>query len=200
MTKYHTHPNLCLRAMGFRYSDGGRQDYFHKHLGKAVPTDISDCAVLALSLAKYFNPRFKSPALSYRDSLYDLRDTNQRIKPWKYRNFRETFPEYIGRRIRGDYGGEENRWDSRHIAPEYGTDTNSLSASLRVSGFSLIFGEPLPRRQICLCGAPGKLVVDGTMGEVGDHAFTIIDGSIIADYDFREYYEDFHVMHVWWRR
>ena len=195
----HEHPDGCLQQLGYRYCDGGREDYFRKLLMVEVPQDIAECAVVAISLATFFDPHSKSPALSYRDAFDSLEGANWRMKPWKNRNFRESTWDYLGRRVRELLAEKRIRGTPKHQDPRYGTDTNSISRCLGDYGFTFVFGEPLPSRKLCICRIPGTLVVDGMFEDGGDHAFTIDNGEIVADYDFRRYRDDFLVKHIWRR-
>ena len=68
--RIHRHPSECLPLLGFTCNDGGRGQYFDKHLESEIPEDIQDCSVIAVSLATTYNPEVMSPALSYRDAMW----------------------------------------------------------------------------------------------------------------------------------
>ena len=181
----HEHPDECLRQLRYRYCDGGREDYFRKLLKVEIPQDIADCTVVAVSLATLYDPSSKSPALSYWETLDSLERANWRVKPWKRRNFRESRRDYIGRRIKELLAERGIRGTARHQDPKYGVDINSLSRCLRAYQFTLVFGESLSSRKLCICQMPGTLVVEGIFGDEDGHAFTVGDHVIVADYDFR---------------
>ena len=195
----HEHPDECLRQLRYRYCDGGREDYFRKLLKVEIPQDIADCTVVAVSLATLYDPSSKSPALSYWETLDSLERANWRVKPWKRRNFRESRRDYIGRRIKELLAERGIRGTAKHQDPKYGVDINSLSRCLRAYQFTLVFGESLSSRKLCICQMPGTLVVEGIFGDEDGHAFTVGDHVIVADYDFRIYRDDFLVKHMWWR-
>ena len=195
----HGHPDQCLPFLDFNCCDGGREDYFNSSSFEDRPDNIQDCAVVAVSLAALFNPRYKSPALSYMDALSDLRHFNRLIKPWTKRNFRESSSEFIKRRLNEIYVQWRSNGIPRHQNPVYGTNTDTLSNCLRSCGFSVVFDHPVVTEPVCLCQSKGKFVVDGMFGDGADHAFAMIDGTIVADYDFWDFHNDFHVMHIWRR-
>ena len=180
----HKHPDECLPLLKFEYSDGGREDYFSKLQNEEIPYDIQDCAVVAVSLAALFNPEFKSPTLSYRDALSKLEHYNRRIRPWTKRNHRETLKKFIGRRLREMLAEWRSTGIPEHRNPIYGTNTDTISNSLRFYDFSVVFDQPLVTEPFCLCISTGTSVVDGMFGNGEDHAFAVIDGTIVADYDF----------------
>lgn len=200
----HRNPDECLPYLGFQFNDGGRTQYFKEE----VPEGIDDCAVVAVSLTTSYNPATTSPGLSYGGTLHLLEIVNQDMEPWKKRNFRETHKDHYFRRAKEIFEGWKVEGIPRHQDPKYGTDTNVISRLLRMTyGFRFVFGEPLPPREFCLCVLQnGTFVVDGvgtftksdgSINPDGDHAFAVIKGKIVADYDFRERSRDFHVMHIW---
>ena len=201
-TSLHKHPDECIPALGFLCCDGGREDYFQLHRGTAVPADIQDCAVIAVSVAHSYHPAVRSPAMSYSDTLDLLNNEIRHKQPWKRRGFRESRRGHLARRLKEAWA--ERRARKRleipiHQDAKYGVNTIALSGLLQSFGFLLAFGEPLPERPYCFCQSSGIFVLDGTLIGGVDHSFAIIDGNIVADYDFREFFEGFHVLHIWKR-
>ena len=200
MTNFpHIHPDQCIPLLGFQYCDGGREDYFSASYSRERPYDIQDCAVVAVSIAAYLNPQYKSPALSYREALADLIRSNRRIAPWKRKNYRETKLEFFQRRLREVIDERRSKPIPRHMDPLHGTHTDTISMALFRRRFRVVFAQPDQIEPVCLCSYYGTFVVDGMLRGSRDHAFTVIDGSIIADYDFRLLYDDFQVMHIWYK-
>ena len=199
MPNRHTNPDDCLQFLGFEHCDGGRYGFYHKTLRTEVPRNIQDCAVVATSLAAFPVSDCNSPQSSYLHALAGLKRLNRQIKPWKARAFKEANKRFILRRIK-ETCAELITTNPKHQDPRYGTNTKTLSILLIQERFTFVFGEPLPPARFCLCQKKGRYVVDGRFGNGEDHAFAVIDETIVADYDFRQYREDFHVMHIWYRK
>ena len=196
----HRHPDDCIPQMGFDCYDGGRSDYFNLRLGMDVPNDIQDCAVVAVSVALTYYPRVSSsPALSYSATLSELRNMNLRKRPWMSKGFRETRKKFVVRRFREIIEERRKRGTAKHKDPKYGVNTVVLSRVLRSKDFSFEFGEPPVDRPICLCSSKETFVIDGVLTNGNDHSFALINGTIVADYDFRKHFDGFHVMHIWQR-
>ncbi len=198
----HSHPDECIPVLGFLCCDGGRKDYFQLRKCAAIPVDIQDCTVVAVSVAHSYNPNVRSPALSYSDTLDLLNNANRHKQPWKRRGFRESWIGHRVRRIkeaRAERRARKNREIPKHQDAKYGVNTIALSRLLRSFKFSLVFGEPRQKQSYCLCHSSGTFVLDGTLIGGLDHSFVIIDGDIVADYDFRKHFDGFHVLHIWQR-
>ena len=200
----HKHPSECLPTLGFQYNDGGRGQYFEKHLCAEIPEDIQDCSVIAVSIATTFDEAVQSPALSYVSALRFLVNWNNRLKPWKWKQFYESEREFWIRRARQFFVEITTTGTPKYRNPIYGTDTNTYSSCLRRSGaYALVFGEPLETNTFCLCIANGKHLIDGYSVIEGmdrydtAHVTAVQEGIVKGPTDISHGY--FKVLHVWKR-
>lgn len=200
----HRHPSECLPCLGFIWSDGGRGDYFDKHLSNEIPGDIQDCSVIAISLATTYNPEVMSPALSYRDALWSLSGWNERIKPWRVRQYYETRWDSVKRRKHEFVESWKSKQIPKFKNPIYGTNTNVYSVCLRgLNRYSLVFGEPCERKTFCLCVPNGHFVIDGYHVVDGvnrydiAHVTAVRAGIVIGPTKVSG--GSFKVLHVWQR-
>ena len=196
----HAHPDECIPQMDFDCYDGGRSDYFNRQLRSGVPSDIQDCAVVAVSVALTYYPRVSSsPALSYSATLTELSIMNRRKMPWKRKGSRETWKEFFVRRFKEIWAERGNKGTAKHQDPKYGVNTVVLSRVLQSKNFSFEFGKRSDERPLCLCSSNGTYIVDGVLANGNGHSFALIKGVIVADYDFRKVYNGFHVLNIWQR-
>ena len=204
MRHTHLHPSECLPLLGFEYSDGGRNQYFGKHLNADIPEDIEDCSVIAVSLATTYNPNVMSPALSYRDALWSLSEWNERIKPWRIKQYYETRREFLRRRIREILEYLKTKDAPKFKNPIYGTNTNTYSNFLQIAGvYALVFGEPCMTETFCICTTNRSFVIDGYHVVDGvdrydtAHVTAVQAGAVKGPTDLS--HGSFKVIHVWQR-
>jgi hypothetical protein len=193
-----------LPFLGFACNDGGRGQYFDKHLESEIPDDIQDCSVIAVSLATTYNLEVMSPALSYRDALWSLLEWNERIKPWRRKQYYETYRDYWRRRICELLENITATDTPRYEDPIYGTNTNTYSNYLQIlGGYSQVFGEPIDAKEYCLCATNRTLVIDGYRVLDGEesydtaHVTVVRNGMVVGPTNIS--HGNFRVLHVWQR-
>lgn len=198
----HKHPDQCLSFLDFRYSDGGRREYFNRFFSSDPPSDIQDCSVIAVSVAMARNAADPPSWQSYAEANSGLRAFNRGLKPWNVRRSYENCLEYCRRRVRQTLLEAVTTRITKHRNPIYGTDSNVYGAYLeRIGRYSFVFEDQISRGNFCLCNARGRLVVDGYFERGSNytgrnaHVTAIIDGVVTGPVDISN--SNFHVVHVW---